>query len=887
MGIKNNPGIKRTGEATEYTPEQVLELKKCAEDPVHFIKKYARIQHPVKGAVAFELYPYQERMVRAYKENRYSVVLSARQTGKALRLNEPIPTPTGWTTMGEIAVGDQVLDADGEPTTVTFATEVMYNHDCYRVEFSNGESVVADKDHLWKVTDEYTKKTKVLKTSDMLDAPTLTNNKNQARFTVTISKPLRLPTQKLDVDPYTLGVWLGDKYSTCGWITHHQEDFSIIENIIDGGNWKTRSFNLKDKEHFQTTYVYGLHPLLKKIGVSTNKHIPVEYLRSSYNQRLSLLQGLMDAAGTVHPGGSCNITLANKQLIDDTYELLLTMGLNPTIKKIINFNSVVWSIEFIAYSSEIKVFQLERKLNKMKVAPHPAHKFSTKKRSIQNIVKVDSVPVRCIQVDNPHHLFLAGRGMIPTHNSTVSAIYLLWFAMFNFDKTILIAANKNANAIEMVARIRYAYEHIPNWLKPGVTDDGWNKHSLIFDNNSRILSAATSESTGRGFAISLLFLDEFAFVQPGIQEEFWTSISPTLSTGGSCIMSSTPNGDSNKFAQIWRSAEVGRTTITESEELLEDDKINKPKKQEAKKKKKKVEFPFVPIRVKWDEPPGRDEEFKQNEIATLGELKWRQEYECEFLSSDALLIDSQLSAMMDINRMPLLHTQNDFRFYDKIVEKDIYLIGVDPSTGTGQDFSVVQVYHFPSMVQVAEFRSNTMSSPEVYSKIKWIIAQLEQEGCTVYFSVENNGVGEGIIALYQNDESPSGAEMISEEGKKRYGMTTTNKKKMRACLDFRLLVERGGIQINSSLLIKEVKTFARKGRSYEAQTGSTDDCIMATLICVRLLTEIASYEQAAFDKLFTVDENEYTSDEKYDENDEPMPMTFGDSLGDMDGFTPL
>jgi hypothetical protein len=199
-----------------------------------------------------------------------------------------------------------------------------------------------------------------------------------------------------------------------------------------------------------------------------------------------------------------------------------------------------------------------------------------------------------------------------TGKSQTSAIFLLWFAMFNPDKTVLIAANKNANAMEMIQRISYSYESLPMWLKPGVTHDGFNKHEIKFDNGSRLVSTATSENSGRGMAISLLFLDEFAFVAKGVQEAFWTSILPTLSTGGACIMTSTPNGATDKFASIWRSAHF---------DTMIDDQT------------------FVPIHIKWDEPPDRDEKFKQTQIALLGELKWKQEYECIAGSSMLTLMD--------------------------------------------------------------------------------------------------------------------------------------------------------------------------------------------------------------------------------------------------------
>lgn len=189
--------------------------------------------------------------------------------------------------------------------------------------------------------------------------------------------------------------------------------------------------------------------------------------------------------------------------------------------------------------------------------------------------------------------------------SWIAGAFLLWYAMFHFEKTVLVASNKNDNAMEMIHRCKFMYEHVPHWLKCGLMDDGWNKHSLSFDNGSRIISQATSENTGRGLSISLLFLDEFAFVRDSIAEEFWTSVSPTLATGGSCIICSTPNGDTNRFAQLWRGANIpsaDNPTIG----------ING----------------FCPVEVKWNEPPGRDKKFMEEEIGKIGETRWKQEYEC-------------------------------------------------------------------------------------------------------------------------------------------------------------------------------------------------------------------------------------------------------------------
>lgn len=451
--------------------------------------------------------------------------------------------------------------------------------------------------------------------------------------------------------------------------------------------------------------------------------------------------------------------------------------------------------------------------------------------------------------ENRYTVVLSAR---QTGKSVTSAAYLLWYAMFHFDKTVLIAANKNANAMEMILRIRFAYEELPMWLKAGVKDDGWNKHEIGFDNGSRIVSTATSEDSGRGMAISLLFLDEFAFVKPTIQDEFWTSIAPTLSTGGSCIMTSTPNGDMNIYAQVWRGSQMGTNG-------------------------------FHPIHVKWDEPPGRDAQFKEDETGRIGARRWQQEYECVFLSSDSLLIDSLFLANLTptIEKVVPKQTVNDVVLFDEIKPTGTYLLGVDPATGSGEDFSVISIYEFPSMVQHGEWRSNTMSTNQLYVVTKNILKYIESKGAMVYFSIENNGVGQGLIALYQADEEPlNTVEFISEDGKNKLGFTTTARTKMRACVNLKEMLEKGTLEIRSKILLSELKSYVRSKGAYAAQAGATDDCIAATLVVLRLVEEIAQYEQAAFDKLYSGEYEEWSQsdwdgyDEGYDENDEPLPIVF-------------
>ena len=213
--------------------------------------------------------------------------------------------------------------------------------------------------------------------------------------------------------------------------------------------------------------------------------------------------------------------------------------------------------------------------------------------------------------------------------STSAAGYLLWYAMFVPDSTILIAAHKYTGAQEIMQRIRYAYENCPQHIKAGVTT--YNKGSLDFENGSRIVSATTTENTGRGMSISLLYLDEFAFVRPGIAELFWTSITPTLATGGKAIITSTPNSDEDQFALIWKGA-------------------NKTEDEFGNETPLGVNG-FKAYRSHYSEQPGRDEVWAKQMRAQLGDDKFRREIGLEFIIADETLINP--STLIDLTGIEL------------------------------------------------------------------------------------------------------------------------------------------------------------------------------------------------------------------------------------------
>lgn len=182
--------------------------------------------------------------------------------------------------------------------------------------------------------------------------------------------------------------------------------------------------------------------------------------------------------------------------------------------------------------------------------------------------------------------------------TTVSAVYLTHYAIFNEHKTIAILANKEKTALEILSRIKMIYEGLPLWLQPGIVDGGWNKQSITLGNGSRIIATSTASSAIRGYTINSLFLDEFAFVPPQIAEEFMNSVYPTVSSGktSKIIIVSTPNG-MNHFYNIWIDAIRGKNS-------------------------------YFPIKINWWEVPGRDDNFKKEIIRNQGITSWNQEYNC-------------------------------------------------------------------------------------------------------------------------------------------------------------------------------------------------------------------------------------------------------------------
>jgi hypothetical protein len=415
-----------------------------------------------------------------------------------------------------------------------------------------------------------------------------------------------------------------------------------------------------------------------------------------------------------------------------------------------------------------------------------------------------------------------------TGKSTSAAGYLLWYAMFVPDSTILVAAHKYTGSQEIMQRIRYAYESVPDHIRAGVTS--YNKGNLDFDNGSRIVSATTTENTGRGMSISLLYADEFAFVRPTIAAEFWTSISPTLATGGKAIITSTPNSDEDQFALLWKGANRC------------EDEFGNPTNVGVNG--------FKAYRSFWNEHPDRDESWAKQQRAALGVDRFRREMDCEFIINDETLIAP--AKLFDLQGIDPLYKTGEVRWYKQPERNKIYVVALDPSLGTGGDPSAIQVFEANTTEQVAEWRHNKSDIPTQVRTLTDIIRHINEvvrDAKSIYFSVENNTIGEAaLISIAEYGEENIEGYFLSEPGgsggrRFRKGFNTSNKPKLAACAKLKHLVESNRMKINSRSLVSELKNFVASGASYAAKIGETDDLVMSSLLAVRMLQVLQSYHQ--------------------------------------------
>ena len=473
------------------------------------------------------------------------VVIAGRPgLGKALALDTPLPTPTGWTTMGQVAVGDLLLGADGCPTQVVGATEVLTGRPCFEVGFSDGTRVVADAHHQWLTHTRASRRSAtgvplVRTTAELAATVRCDTADRRANHSVACAAPLQLPEADLPLAPYALGVWLGDGHTAGARCTtadpeivvHLEAEGLVVRpqagellyglslpvSIVPdracvvcgaaftpqtsqvrtcgrscGGRAKVVSIPVPaptcpdcggpssglarcaacfhDHDHGP------VHALLRGPGVLGDNHVPASYLRASEAQRRALLAGLMDTDGTVAPTGSLQFAVTSERLARDVHELVLSLGHRCSIatKRVEGRSEASSTCFTVTWTTDERVFRLERK--------HLAHKdrsrstlARTRLRWITSVAQVASVPVRCVEVDNTDHLYLATRSMIPTHNSTMGLDIARSATVKHGMPTAIFSLEMSKNEITM--RLLSAEARVPlHHMRAGtMTDDDWGR----------------------------------------------------------------------------------------------------------------------------------------------------------------------------------------------------------------------------------------------------------------------------------------------------------------------------------------------------------------------------------------------------------------------------
>lgn len=328
---------------------------------------------------------------------------------KGLALDTELPTPGGWTTMGGLNVGDKVYGADGNACNVIAKSQV-HNRDCYKITFCDGTTVIADNEHLWSVV--VGKKTKYSKT-EVLSTETLFSKNDVVSPRITIAKPLQARKKELAIDPYVLGVWLGDGKHTSGEICKPDDElFDLVrQQGYDVGN------DISSNDRCQTRTIYKLRTQLRKEGLLGNKHIPQHYMRAAYEQRLALLQGICDTDGYFNPTRrQVIVTTIDHSFAENVCELINSLGTRARVYKVAKrgFGKELWGYDIVFTPYNFNPFRLTRKaVNVNTVAKY----IKNDVWRIKKIEKVDSVPTQCIAVDSPDNLYLCTRSMVPTHNT--------------------------------------------------------------------------------------------------------------------------------------------------------------------------------------------------------------------------------------------------------------------------------------------------------------------------------------------------------------------------------------------------------------------------------------------------------------------------------------
>ena len=399
--------------------------------------------------------------------------------------------------------------------------------------------------------------------------------------------------------------------------------------------------------------------------------------------------------------------------------------------------------------------------------------------------------------------------------TTTSAAVILWHVLFNESYTIAILANKLNTAREILSRVQRAYENLPKWMQQGVVV--WNKTNIELENGSQIIASSTASSAIRGYSINFLYLDEFAFVPRTIQDDFFTSVYPTIISGSNTkvVITSTPNGF-DLFYKIWINSVEGRNE-------------------------------YQNFMVNWWDVPGRDEEWRQKTIANTSEDQFRQEFDAEFLGSANTLISPNILKILAFIDPLSKHYDSALSVYEEPQPGRNYFIVADVSRGVGVDASAFLVYDVTEMpYKVVAAYKNNLIEPILYPEIIYQVAKSYGEA---FVMIEINDNGQQIADILHQDLEYENIVYTTIKGRAgqimgagfaqntQRGVRTTKQVKRLGCVNMKTMIEKQQIILNDFHVINELSTFIHKGNGYEAESGAHDDLVMCIVLLAWATTQ--------------------------------------------------
>lgn len=487
------------------TSEELAALKDLLTENMELVEKLYERGSAITGVATG--FTDLDELTAGLQPSNLIIVAARPSMGKALALDTPIATPTGWVTMGELAPGDEVFDERGRPCTVEAVSPVYTDHDCYEVVFDDGTVLVADAGHQWVAWDEAAISTaplvpggtpwaRVVTTAEMVaeGVRTGTDADTRPRWSIRLTDPLDLPESDLPADPYVLGSWLGDQYSGNAEVTLSGRDRAHFSTEFEGAGY---CLGLHAQ---QACFVLGTSPVratgawqgtegpgralsaeLEDLGLGRGagraavEALPEDYLWGSFKQRLALLQGLMDAAGTACDAGTVALWLTSRDLIAQVRDLACSLGHCPGPITAVA-PSATRRGYCLTWAPLDPVFRMERKATQLgQIEPADGTEV---RRAIVAVRPVPPVPVRCIQVDSPSHLYLAGDSLIPTHNSALALSIAQHVAAT--DHVPVVIFSLEMSKMELVQRLMCSEARVDsNRLRKGALQDSdWPKLSL-------------------------------------------------------------------------------------------------------------------------------------------------------------------------------------------------------------------------------------------------------------------------------------------------------------------------------------------------------------------------------------------------------------------------